>query len=154
MVGIWQVVETTMFLMSGRITWVMTFHLCSDWHIIRQLWRYYQFLYISPYPHPTGGEERTIATDKVFFSTPKYWLFLSSQKHAYIILTPLNPIFIQWNWGLQGYIYIFFFLLSVQKHRLWVLVRTAWSKADLPSTHNLCFEQKYENRVFIWKFWR
>ena len=31
------------------------------------------------------------------------------------------------------------FLISAQKHRLWVLVRTA-----SPSTHNLCFGQKYE----------
>ena len=34
------------------------------------------------------------------------------------------------------------FLISAQKHRLWVLVRTA--EAVLTSTHNLCFEQKYE----------
>ena len=34
------------------------------------------------------------------------------------------------------------FLISAQKHRLWVLVRTA---SVLTSTHNLCFEQKYEN---------
>ena len=27
----------------------------------------------------------------------------SSRKHVYIILTPLNPTFIQWNWGLQRY---------------------------------------------------
>ena len=32
------------------------------------------------------------------------------------------------------------FLISAQKHTLWVLVRTA----VLTSTHNLCFEQKYE----------
>ena len=30
------------------------------------------------------------------------------------------------------------FLISAQKHRLWVL------KAVLTSTHSLCFEQKYE----------
>ena len=33
-------------------------------------------------------------------------------------------------------------LNSAQKHRLWVLVRTA--EAVLTSTNNLCFEQKYE----------
>ena len=31
------------------------------------------------------------------------------------------------------------FLISAQKHRLWVL-----TEAVLTSTHNLCFEQKYE----------
>ena len=31
---------------------------------------------------------------------------------------------------------IFFFLLLLKKHRLWVLVRTA--------SQNICFEQKYE----------
>ena len=40
-----------------------------------------------------------------------------SRKHAYIILTPLNP---------TG-VYIIF-LISSQKHRLWVLVRTASSR--------------------------
>ena len=37
------------------------------------------------------------------------------------------------------------FLIPAQKQRLWVLDRTA----VLTSTHNLCFEQKYES--FIWK---
>ena len=32
-----------------------------------------------------------------------------------------------------------FFLIFAQKHRLWV-----HSKGVLTSTHNLCFEQKYE----------
>ena len=38
------------------------------------------------------------------------------------------------------------FLISAQKHRLWVLVRT--------SNHNLCFEQKYDNyqNFFFLKF--
>ena len=37
------------------------------------------------------------------------------------------------------------FLISAQKLRLWVLVRTA-----SPSTHNLSFEQKYEKyRSFL-----
>ena len=34
------------------------------------------------------------------------------------------------------------FLIFAQKHRLWVLVRTA--SAVLTSTHNLCFEQTHE----------
>ena len=35
------------------------------------------------------------------------------------------------------------FLIFALKHRLWVLVRTM--EAVLTCTHNLCFEQKYEN---------
>ena len=35
---------------------------------------------------------------------------LLSRKHTYIILTPLNPNFISWNWGLQGYTFFFLFL--------------------------------------------
>ena len=29
-------------------------------------------------------------------------ILATSRKHAYIILTPLNPTFIKYNWGLQG----------------------------------------------------
>ena len=72
------------------------------------------------------------------------------RKHTYIILTHLNPTFIWKYWGLQGYIitktYLYnfdplkphfyivklglsrvyiIFLISAQKHRLSVLVRTA-----------------------------
>ena len=36
----------------------------------------------------------------------------TSQKHAYIILTPLNPTFIYQNWGLQGCTLFFLFLLK------------------------------------------
>ena len=38
------------------------------------------------------------------------------------------------------------FVISAQKHRLWVLIRTASTRRSsvLTSTHNLCFEQKYE----------
>ena len=48
----------------------------------------------------------------------------------------LTPFYIV-KLGFTG-VYIIF-LISAQKHRLWVLVRTASL-----STHNLCFEQKYE----------
>ena len=37
---------------------------------------------------------------------------LASRKHAYIKLTPLNPTFIQQNWGLQGYTLFILFLLK------------------------------------------
>ena len=38
----------------------------------------------------------------------------------------------------------FFFFISAQKDRLWVIVRTG--EAVLTVTHNLCFEQKYEKK--------
>ena len=38
-----------------------------------------------------------------------------------------------------------YFLIFALKHRLWVLVRTAFTEAVLTCTHNLCFEHKYEN---------
>ena len=66
----------------------------------------------------------------------------TSQKEAYIILTPLKPHFYIVKLGYTG-VYINF-LISAQKHRLLVLVRTALPRAILTSTHNLCFEQKYE----------
>ena len=37
--------------------------------------------------------------------------------------------------------------MFAQKHRLWVLVRTA--EAVLTSAHSLCFEQKYENYQYF-----
>ena len=48
---------------------------------------------------------------------------LSSRKHTYIILTPFKPHFYIVKLGFTG-VYIIF-LISAQKHRLWVLVRTA-----------------------------
>ena len=67
---------------------------------------------------------------------------------GYILITktrlynfdPLKPHFYIVKLGFTG-VYIIF-LISAQKHRLWVFVRTA--SAVLTSTHNLCFEQKYE----------
>ena len=61
---------------------------------------------------------------------------------------PLKPHFYVVKLGFTG-VYIIF-LISAQKHRLWVLVRTALCEAVLTSTHNLCFEQKYEkNQDFL-----
>ena len=53
-------------------------------------------------------------------------LQLPTLKHAYIVLTPLNPTIHSKNWGFAG-VYIIFHI-SAQKHRLWVLVRTASAK--------------------------
>ena len=49
---------------------------------------------------------------------------------------PLKPHFYIVKLGFIG-VYIIF-LISAQKHRLWVF------EAVLTSTHNLCYEQKYE----------
>ena len=65
---------------------------------------------------------------------------------------PLKPHFYLLKLWFTG-VYIIF-LISAQKHRLWVLVRTA----SLTSTHNRCFGQKYENIRFFYvnkfSFWR
>ena len=42
----------------------------------------------------------------------RYMHVTPSRKHAYIILTPLNPTFIQKNLGLEGYTLFFFILLK------------------------------------------
>ena len=47
----------------------------------------------------------------------------AARKHAYIMLTPLNPTFIKVKLGFTG-VYIIV-LIYAQKHRLWVLIRTA-----------------------------
>ena len=61
----------------------------------------------------------------------RIFVLCSSRKHTYII----KPHFYIVNLGFTG-VYIIF-LISAQKHRLWVLVRT---EAVLTNTHNLCFE--------------
>ena len=60
-------------------------------------------------------------------------------------IDPLKPRFYIVKLGFTG-VYINF-LISAQKHRSWVFVRTASprSEAILTIIHNLCFEQKYEN---------
>ena len=52
-----------------------------------------------------------------------YLNIVSSQKHTCIILTPLNATFFIVKLVFTG-VYIIL-LISAQKHRLWVLVRTA-----------------------------
>ena len=64
-------------------------------------------------------------------------------KHTYIILTPLNHTFIKQNWVLQGYSLIFLFLLKYIDCG-YSLEPPRRGEAVLTSTHNLCFEQKYE----------
>ena len=62
----------------------------------------------------------------------------------YSTIDPLKPHFYIVKLGFTD-VYIIF-LISAQKHRLWVLIRT---KAILMSTHNLCYEQKYEKYQFF-----
>ena len=62
--------------------------------------------------------------------TPNMWhpirIYAASRKHAYIILTPLNPYFYVAKLGFTG-VYIIY-LISAEKHRLLVQVRTASSR--------------------------
>ena len=76
---------------------------------------------------------------------------VAHQKTCLYNFDPLKPHFYIVKLGFKG-VYIIF-LISAQKYRLWVLVRT--------STHNICFEQKcekYQNflsehfHVFVVKF--
>ena len=53
----------------------------------------------------------------------KLCFFFTSKKYAYIILTPLNPLLYSETgvyWGIHYFSYF------ARKHRLWVLIRTAW----------------------------
>ena len=58
---------------------------------------------------------------------PTKLIYFTSRKHTYIIQAPLNTTFIWLNWVYRGILYfpLFIFPNSAQKHRLWVLVRTA-----------------------------
>ena len=80
---------------------------------------------------------------------------ISSRKHAYIVLTPLNPTFIQENWGLQRYTLFFLFLLkNIDCGYSLEPPRRGGSdcgyslepprRGGSNEYHNLCFEQKYE----------
>ena len=77
------------------------------------------------------------------FCSPKY----ITKTYLYNF-DPLKPHFYIVKLGFTG-VYISF-LISAQKHRLWVL-----AEAVLTSTHNPCFEQKYEKylKIFIFFFW-
>ena len=71
-----------------------------------------------------------------------------------------KPLFFIVKLGFTGVHAYIIFLISAQKHRLWVLVRTVSVRqiktayeAVLTSTHNLYFEQKYEKyQNFYQKF--
>ena len=69
--------------------------------------------------------------------TTQLSLMMKKNHHANMSVQcrpPYTPLLFSETGVYRG---IHFFLIFALKHRLWVLVRTA-------STHNLCFEQKYE----------
>ena len=66
---------------------------------------------------------------------------LSSRKHAFIILTPLNPTLYSKTGVYRG---IHYFSYFCSKHRLWVLVRTASPRGGSKEYPQSMFEQKYE----------
>ena len=77
-----------------------------------------------------------------FFVT---YMYLIIMKTCLYNFDPLKPLFYIVKLGFTG-VYIIF-LISAQKHRVRVLVRT---EAVLTNTHNLCFEQKYEKyQIFL-----
>ena len=83
----------------------------------------------------TTRESNTIPFRVHAFSITKTYLYN---------FDPLKPHFYIAKLGITG-VYIIF-LISAQKHRLWVLV----TESVLTSTHNLCFEPKYEKyQIFL-----
>ena len=82
-------------------------------------------------------------------------LNIPSRKHAYIMLTPLKPHFYIVKLGFTG-VYIIF-LISAQKHRLWVIVRTASSRWFLRVPTIYVLSRNVKNiRIFYLKifiFW-
>ena len=80
------------------------------------------------------------------FMKPRYLFNMIREAIPYITKTclynfdPLEPHFYMVKLGFAGVYTIF--LISAQKHRLWVLFSTGYPV--LTSTYNICFEQKYE----------
>ena len=60
------------------------------------------------------------------FTLVRREILLTSRKHTYIILTPLNSTFYIVKLGFTGVCIIFH--ISAQKYRLWALIRTASGK--------------------------
>ena len=63
--------------------------------------------------------------NQIFFFFFFFVLLVASRKHAYIILTPFNPLLCSKTGVYRG---IHYFSYFCSKHRLWVLVRTASSR--------------------------
>ena len=74
----------------------------------------------------------------------------SSRKHAYIMLTPVNPTFIIVKLGFAG-VYIIF-LISTQKHRLWVPTIYVLSRnmKNIRNFYLKIFIFWWENFQYIW----
>ena len=82
----------------------------------------------------------------------------TSRRHAYVSLTPLKPHFYMYivKLGFTGVNIIF--LISAQKHRLWVLVRTASPRRFELDPQIYVFSRNMKNiRVFLienFQFWK
>ena len=78
----------------------------------------YKTIFMTQYNAPEHPEQD---------QTDTKWLGkkVTSRKHAYIILTPLNPLLYSKTEVYRG---IHYFSYFCSKHRLWVLVRTASSR--------------------------
>ena len=53
---------------------------------------------------------RNVAYQRI--SNSKQYLLTASREHVYIMLTPINPTFIEQNWGLHGFTSFFLFSLK------------------------------------------
>ena len=83
-----------------------------------------------------------------FFTHTPIWNKASRKHTAYIILTPLKPYFYIVKLGFTG-VYIIF-LISAQKHGLWVLVRTASARRFLRVPTIYVLSRNMKNiRVFV-----
>ena len=93
------------------------------------------------FENKTQKQKRQMVSDSSHWFKKKTQIFSlfpivkTSRKHAYIV--PFKPHFYTVKLEFTG-VYTDF-LFSAQKYRLWIYVRIP------SSTHNLCFEQKYEN---------
>ena len=76
---------------------------------------------------------------------------ISSRKHAYIILTPLNPTFIQKNWGFQGYTLFFLILFKNIDYGYSLELPIRGGSNEYPQSMFLSEIWKIEI-FFIWKF--
>ena len=110
-------------------------------------------IFFSPQKHMLWvliSEVLLMSTCNIFFveKYEKYYYFSTEKsimKSSLYNFDP-KPHFYIVKLGLIG-VYITF-LISAQKNRLLVLIRTTSSRQFL-STHNLCFEQKYEKYQFL-----
>ena len=103
--------------------------------------------------------ENTCCGYSCFYWVPLHMFFWWTKKnistimktYLYYFNPPKPHFYIVKNWGLQG-VYIIF-LISAQKHRLWVLIRTALLRQfyRVPTIYVLSRNMKNIS-IFLWKF--